>query len=84
MQRLEAEATMNEVMINPGLDEILQRELDQHKFTAWRDGKTGWPFFDACGVLTAGVDKFPYAGDATIGSFVHIVVAVAGDRQSSC
>lgn len=48
MQRLEAEATMNEVAINPELDEILQRELDQHKFTAWRDGKTGWPFFDAC------------------------------------
>ena len=39
MQRLEAEATMNEVAINPELDEILQRELDQHKFTAWRDGK---------------------------------------------
>ena len=48
MQRLEAEATMNEVAINPELDEILQRELDHHKFTAWRDGKTGWPFFDAC------------------------------------
>ena len=48
MQRLEAEATMNDVAINPELDEILHRELDQHKFTAWRDGKTGWPFFDAC------------------------------------
>ena len=44
MQRLEAEATMNEFAINPELDEILHRELDQHKFTAWRDGKTGWPF----------------------------------------
>ena len=26
----------------------LNRKLDQRKFIAWRDGKTGWPFFDAC------------------------------------
>ena len=48
MQRLEAEATMDEVAINPELDELLNRQLDQRKFIAWRDGKTGWPFFDAC------------------------------------
>ena len=27
---------------------MLNRQLDQRKFIAWRDGKTGWPFFDAC------------------------------------
>ena len=48
MQRLEAEATMDEIAINPELDELLNRQLDQSKFIAWRDGKTGWPFFDAC------------------------------------
>ena len=48
MQRLEAEATMDETAINPELDELLNRKLDQRKFIAWRDGKTGWPFFDAC------------------------------------
>ena len=48
MQRLEAEATMDEIAINPELDELLNRKLDQRKFIAWRDGKTGWPFFDAC------------------------------------
>ena len=48
MQRLEAEATMDEIAINPELDELLNRQLDQRKFIAWRDGKTGWPFFDAC------------------------------------
>ena len=48
MQRLEAEATMDEIAINPELDELLKRQLDQRKFVAWRDGKTGWPFFDAC------------------------------------
>ena len=48
MQRLEAEATMDEMAINPELDELLNRHLDQSKFIAWRDGKTGWPFFDAC------------------------------------
>ena len=48
MQRLEAEATMDEIAINPELDELLDRQLDQSKFIAWRDGKTGWPFFDAC------------------------------------
>ena len=46
MQRLEAEATMDEIAINPELDELLNRQLDQRKFIAWRDGKTGWPFFD--------------------------------------
>ena len=44
MQRLEAEATMDEIAINPELDELLNRKLDQRKFIAWRDGKTGWPF----------------------------------------
>jgi deoxyribodipyrimidine photo-lyase len=48
MQRLEAEATMDEIAINPELDDLLDRQLDQRKFVAWRDGKTGWPFFDAC------------------------------------
>ena len=48
MQRLEAEATMGEIAINPELDELLNRQLDQRKFIAWRDGKAGWPFFDAC------------------------------------
>ena len=39
---------MDEIAINPELDELLNRQLDQRKFIAWRDGKTGWPFFDAC------------------------------------
>ena len=29
-------------------DTLLNRPLDEDKFKAWSEGKTGWPFFDAC------------------------------------
>jgi len=48
MQRLEAEATLDEKAMNPELDALLERPLDREKFNAWSEGKTGWPFFDAC------------------------------------
>jgi len=48
MQRLEAEATLDEKAMNPELDNLLNRPLDEDKFKAWSEGKTGWPFFDAC------------------------------------
>lgn len=48
IQRLEAEATMDERALNPQLDKHLERRFDEEKFLAWSGGKTGWPFFDAC------------------------------------
>jgi deoxyribodipyrimidine photo-lyase len=39
---------MDEIALNPELDEQLQREYDENRFLAWSEGKTGWPFFDAC------------------------------------
>ena len=48
MQRLEAEATLDEQAMNPELDAILDRPFDDRKFRAWANGTTGWPFFDAC------------------------------------
>tara|TARA_Y100000994_G_C15668001_1_gene432454 strand:- start:897 stop:1541 length:645 start_codon:yes stop_codon:yes gene_type:complete len=34
--------------MNHELDKRLNRELDQDRFEMWTEGKTGWPFFDAC------------------------------------
>lgn len=48
IQRLECEPTMDAIALNPELDERLERVLDQEKYDAWAQGKTGWPFFDAC------------------------------------
>ena len=48
IQRLEFESTMDEVAINPELDEHLQRVHDEDRYDAWSKGQTGWPFFDAC------------------------------------
>ena len=48
MQRLEAEATLDEQAMNPELDALFDRPFDETKFRAWSEGTTGWPFFDAC------------------------------------
>lgn len=48
IQRLELEPTMDEIALNPELDQQLQREYNEERFTAWSEGNTGWPFFDAC------------------------------------
>ena len=48
VQRLEMETSMNERSINPELDEALGRVDDEQRFLAWAEGRTGWPFFDAC------------------------------------
>jgi deoxyribodipyrimidine photo-lyase len=48
IQRLEFESTMDEIAINPELDEHLQRVQDKDRYQAWAKGQTGWPFFDAC------------------------------------
>ena len=71
---------MDEIAINPELDELLNRQLDQRKFIAWRDGKTGWPFFDACmRYLTAtGWINFRMRAMLQSVGFLHIMAAVAG------
>ena len=48
VQRLEMETSMNKRSINPELDEALGRIDDEERFLAWAEGRTGWPFFDAC------------------------------------
>lgn len=48
IQRLESEATMDVIALNPELDRHLAREMDAERYEAWSQGKTGWPFFDAC------------------------------------
>ena len=48
VQRLEMETSMNGRSINPELDEALGRVDDEQRFLAWAEGRTGWPFFDAC------------------------------------
>ena len=48
IQRLESEATMDVIALNPELDGHLAREMDIERYVAWSQGKTGWPFFDAC------------------------------------
>ena len=48
VQRLEMETSMNGRSINPELDEALGRVDDEERFLAWSEGRTGWPFFDAC------------------------------------
>lgn len=48
IQRLELEPTMDEIALNPELNQQLQREYNEERFVAWSEGNTGWPFFDAC------------------------------------
>ena len=48
MQKLENEPTLDIKAQNPLIDKNLNRELDDLKFEAWSEGRTGWPFFDAC------------------------------------
>ena len=48
IQRLEMETSMNTQSINPELDETLAWVDDEKRFEAWAEGRTGWPFFDAC------------------------------------
>lgn len=48
VQRLEVEPTMETTAINPELCTALQRSNDEERYTAWAEGRTGWPFFDAC------------------------------------
>ena len=48
VQRLEMEATMNTQSVNPELDAALNRVNDEERYQAWAEGRTGWPFFDAC------------------------------------
>ena len=48
VQRLEMETTMDVQSINPELDAALERQGVEEHFHAWAEGRTGWPFFDAC------------------------------------
>jgi len=48
IQKLENEPSLDTIAQNPLIDENLARNLDETKFQAWSEGKTGWPFFDAC------------------------------------
>ena len=60
IQRLEFETTMDEIAINPELDEHLERVHDEQRYQAWAKGQTGWPFFDACmrSLITTGWINF--------------------------
>lgn len=48
IQRLEVELTLDSVAMNPEIDLHLNRSMDDRRYHAWANGKTGWPFFDAC------------------------------------
>ena len=48
MQRLDSEITIDSIALNDNLDSLLQRRMDDSLFDAWANGRTGWPFFDAC------------------------------------
>ena len=48
MQKLEMEPTLDTRAQNPLIDENMNRVMDKERFRAWSEGKTGWPFFDAC------------------------------------
>ena len=48
MQKLEMEPTLDTRAQNPLIDEKMNRIMDKDRFQAWSEGKTGWPFFDAC------------------------------------
>ena len=48
IQKLERQPDLDVVAQNPVLDAKLDRRLDRQRFEAWSEGRTGWPFFDAC------------------------------------
>jgi deoxyribodipyrimidine photo-lyase len=48
IQKLEMEPNLDLVAQNPIIEKNLERKLDSEKFLRWKEGKTGWPFFDAC------------------------------------
>ena len=48
IQKLEMEPNLDLVAQNPIIEKNLDRKLDSEKFLRWKEGKTGWPFFDAC------------------------------------
>jgi len=48
IQKLEMESNLDLVAQNPAIEEKLDRKLDPEKFIRWKEGRTGWPFFDAC------------------------------------
>jgi deoxyribodipyrimidine photo-lyase len=48
MQKLEDQPNINEVNISRVFDGMRSNSWDETKYLAWRDGKTGFPFIDAC------------------------------------
>ena len=48
IQKLEMEPTLDIRAQNPLIDRSMNRQMDEERFRAWSEGKTGWPFFDAC------------------------------------
>ena len=48
IQKLESETTIDTIAQNPVLDDQLDRAWDQDRFDAWKEGRTGLPFLDAC------------------------------------
>jgi deoxyribodipyrimidine photo-lyase len=48
IQKLEMESNLDLVAQNPAIELTLDRKLDPEKFIRWKEGRTGWPFFDAC------------------------------------
>lgn len=48
MQRLEDFPQLDRVPLNPALAPFARAAHDPARFAAWAEGRTGWPFVDAC------------------------------------
>ena len=48
IQKLEMEPDLDLKAQNPIIESNMNRILDPEKFNRWKEGATGWPFFDAC------------------------------------
>lgn len=51
IQKLEDEPRMEHHALHPALDEVRPAQMDAattERFTAWAEGRTGWPLVDAC------------------------------------
>jgi deoxyribodipyrimidine photo-lyase len=46
MQKLESEPEIEHRVLHPAYDGL--RDLDETRHRAWAEGRTGWPFLDAC------------------------------------
>ena len=60
------------------------RGADAARLAAWAEGRTGWPFVDACmRMLAHRLAQLPHAGDADERRLVPALAGLAGDRPAS-